>query len=806
MNVWPRARVRFVTLVIALTVVAIAINVPGFVMHARHVYGINGIVLSGNRVVGLLKRGGAPNQFRVGDVVLLDQVPIGDRYEIGQFSRLGPITKTVRIPVLRNGRPVTVLENFVYEPRLLGDAPLDVTIDLIEKTSTLLLALVGAALLLLRPSPVSWTFFFYTAGLAVWDGPMFWTFLPAIPYMIVSWVAIIYASLAPIMFALFALRLTDILKPAARLVAERIVVAVGLAYLIFPAIETVLVFTKPVGEFYYTVSFAFAIALLAGATAVFIVAALRTARTGKGVPVAASLCFAGAGLTLLLHLFTGLFLNFDSALLNTILPVFEASLYFPLSLAGIFIIVRSRTIDIKLTISRTAAFAFLSYAVIAVIVAANWTFARHLADYSFLIPLQLIFAVWLGYRLSGLGDLSRTFSLATSEATAARLSGDLTTEQQLLSKALAAAELTRKATLVAEVRARMAFSAWLDGDEYRRDTNLQALEAAIGATRSRGLRFYLAAARNQLDEIEPSDSDLAEWVARGYLIASTKAKDAAESLLLAREAKHAAEQSGQHFLTALALIANAELNPSASVEKMRERAEELARELASEPFRNLVRAYFEGSENLGVLEPFVRRFKPSVHAPPVLEVAFSRAEVRVSNVPVALREAERALLFAIAYRPGPVSSDALADELWPDRDGDVAKNALRVCMHRLRRALGPIECVLRRENGYALRTDAAVDLHEMPKVHRSVALPLTPNQRSRMVAVFETLQATEDLRAAAGSWFSRYAYDIQTRYNAYALTLCRDALRRGAPDEALGFVRTVLKSDPQRSRGLRTPK
>jgi Transcriptional regulatory protein, C terminal len=477
------------------------------------------------------------------------------------------------------------------------------------------------------------------------------------------------------------------------------------------------------------------------------------------------------------------------------LPLFEASLYFPLSIAGAFIIVRNRTLDPKLSVSRAAIFVALGYAVIAVVVAANWVFARRLADISFLIPLELMFAVWLGYRLSGLRELSRTFALATTEATRARLRGDAASEQQLLAKALVAAELTRKQSLIAEVRARMAFGAWLDGDQKRCEEQLAALETAIGSAPSRGLQFFLAGARNQLRDREPARTDLSEWVSRGCLMAGAASPDAAEALLLARQAARTAERGDQPLLALLALIAKCELTPPAT-SQLRDQAFELARELGSEPFQHVVRAYFDGSPDIGILEPFVRRFKPSVEEPMPLEVAFLRVEVRVSHAPIALREAERALLFAIAYRASAVSSDALADELWPDRDGDAAKNALRVCMHRLRRALGTEQCILRNNDGYMLRPDAAVDLHEMPQLARSVPLPLTPSQRSRLLAAFEQLRTTEGRRAAAGDWFSRYAHDIDARYHAYGLTLCRDALRRGAPDEALAFLQPILERDP----------
>ena len=51
---------------------------------------------------------------------------------------------------------------------------------------------------------------------------------------------------------------------------------------------------------------------------------------------------------------------------------------------------------------------------------------------------------------------------------------------------------------------------------------------------------------------------------------------------------------------------------------------------------------------------------------------FLTAQVLRNGAPLALREGERALLFALGRREGLVPAIALADALWPELDGDAA--------------------------------------------------------------------------------------------------------------------------------------
>jgi hypothetical protein len=796
---WPDATWRNAAAVLAITAVALAVSLPNFILDFCDLYGDGGVSLDGMRVVSVARDRRVPSAFKIGDVIQPEKVPLNERFEGSIFERFGPVGPVFWTPIVRNGRAMTVPITFENHPD--PNLTRDIAIDAVHKTLDLLLALLGAALAILRPTRISWAFFFYTAGVAGLEVPEFWSFLPSIAYTCVACIWFCCMIAASAAFCIFALRVGGAFKPRTQRLLERAVVTAIVPIVALVAFRIVLLYTKPsVFDDLVSVCETGLAVILAFGIAVFVWGTVRKIRTGMGLPVIGSLCFAAAGLALL----TNMVLNeslFDlpengSIPLLPFIPLYDAALYFPLSLAGAYVMIRSRTLDVRLTVSRAAAFAGLCYAVVAIVVALNWGFAERVVDVQFLLPLELLLAVWLGYRLSGLHDIARTQALATSEAAAARLRGNLSEEKALFAKAFAVAELSRKTNLVAEVRARMAFSAWLDGDQSCLAENLEALATLIGTAPARGLQLFLAAARHRSNELVPSASDLAEWVCRAHLMSSANAADTCAALLFAREAAQAADQSGQPFLQLLALIAISELAPSVR-DTYVARLRELASESGSAALRDSVRAYEEGADDaLGMLSPFIVKFRPAPAVKvPALEVRFLTAEVRVAGVAVELREAERALLFAIAHRSGPVSSDTLADELWPERDGDAAKNALRVCLHRLRRGLGSPDSIIRSGSGYALSPHSVVDLHELPVIPRSYDASLTASQRASYLAALERLHATESARLAAGRWFDGYAIELKKRFEMMTRYLARDASRRHAPGDVLEFLQPFLQSD-----------
>ncbi len=87
-----------------------------------------------------------------------------------------------------------------------------------------------------------------------------------------------------------------------------------------------------------------------------------------------------------------------------------------------------------------------------------------------------------------------------------------------------------------------------------------------------------------------------------------------------------------------------------------------------------------------------------------------RFEVRIDGAPLApSRKESRRLLellrLLVAHGATPLMQDAVADQLWPDADGDAARNALDNALHRLRKLLGSEDCILVRHGALVLNRE-----------------------------------------------------------------------------------------------------
>jgi LuxR family transcriptional regulator, maltose regulon positive regulatory protein len=87
--------------------------------------------------------------------------------------------------------------------------------------------------------------------------------------------------------------------------------------------------------------------------------------------------------------------------------------------------------------------------------------------------------------------------------------------------------------------------------------------------------------------------------------------------------------------------------------------------------------------------------------------AFGGLQVEVGGAPMASsRKESRRLLELLgvlaAHGNAPVPQDQIADALWPDADGDAARNALDNALHRLRKALGGDDRIVLRQGTLAL--------------------------------------------------------------------------------------------------------
>ena len=92
---------------------------------------------------------------------------------------------------------------------------------------------------------------------------------------------------------------------------------------------------------------------------------------------------------------------------------------------------------------------------------------------------------------------------------------------------------------------------------------------------------------------------------------------------------------------------------------------------------------------------------------PVRIRAFGPLQVQVDGAPLpSSRKESRRLLELLrllaAHSHAPVMQDRIADALWPDANGDAARNALDNLLHRLRKALGGDDRIVLRQGALAL--------------------------------------------------------------------------------------------------------
>ncbi len=442
-------------------------------------------------------------------------------------------------------------------------------------------------------------------------------------------------------------------------------------------------------------------------------------------------------------------------------------------------------------------YATLAGAVLALFAVINIAFSKWVYYVAVVIPIEIAVAVLLGYRFSGLADVASALALADVDAPAARLRGRRAEEREILARALDRAERTRRAAVVTEVRARAAFSAWLAGEDEEFARHIAGMQSSAGSGDLRGLGFFLRATQHEADALEPARGDLPEWVARGYLVACGSTDDASAAAEYAGSAVIAADAGAIPEPQVLARIARAEFAPEER-RALYASAAEFAASSGSLPLQKAVHALQHDARDAGILTPFISRLRAPREGVPALDVRFLTAQVLRSGAPVALRESERALLFALAHREGLVPAVALADALWPELDGDQAAGAFRVCLHRLRRGLGDSRSVVRTNRGCRLQTEATADLWKIREtVNRARSdEAFGREERLALLDAYAALRANRAAWSSQPAWFAPYEAELSELMRDAARLLAQHALTRADATKALEFARAMIEDDP----------
>ena len=381
-------------------------------------------------------------------------------------------------------------------------------------------------------------------------------------------------------------------------------------------------------------------------------------------------------------------------------------------------------------------------------------------------------------------------------ADVARVRGEVAVARQFIDRALEAARRSGLYNFVAQDLAEGAFGAWIFGDSAGFARYSAELEDAVLRNGVRGFAYFSAVSRGRSEE--PGDADLLRWVACGRIIAAANATERRLALRYAKGAVTAAQQYRSPFIETLAYVTLAVFEDEHFEEHM---AKALARaqRCESEPLHAAVYAIAERRAEYGMLDAFMGRLqRERIEHVPMLEVSLTAGSVRSAGREVSLSERELALLVALSLRRETVPRARLADLLWPELDEYAARNALSVCLHRLRHHLGNERSIVRSKDGYALNDDVRVDLWEIERT--VIALRSRPAlsdiERRRLSAVYEKLRQRRPDRMAHWEWFEATERHISELRLEAAHRLAGDALSHGNPRRALELAEEMIGYDP----------
>ncbi|MDP9111883.1 MAG: hypothetical protein M3M96_09655 [Candidatus Eremiobacteraeota bacterium] len=135
--------------------------------------------------------------------------------------------------------------------------------------------------------------------------------------------------------------------------------------------------------------------------------------------------------------------------------------------------------------------------------------------------------------------------------------------------------------------------------------------------------------------------------------------------------------------------------------------------------------------------------------------------------------------------------------LWPDLEEFAARNALSVCLHRLRQHLGRNDLVVRDGDGYSLHAECSVDLWEIDRVLNAVRLRdhLNDATRTSLFSIWKRLREGRPSRMQRWEWFEPTERRLAELRVEIAHRLASDALERGETRSALELASDIIEYD-----------
>ena len=393
-------------------------------------------------------------------------------------------------------------------------------------------------------------------------------------------------------------------------------------------------------------------------------------------------------------------------------------------------------------------------------------------------------------------DVVASTMLLALGADIARAQGARAVEFQFLERSLERARASKLENFLAPPLAECVISAWLAGDQERFTREALELQALVERCGVQAFAFLAKIAGGH--SARPGKADLPKYTSYAWMMAAASASDPIEAMRAAHFALEAAERSAMPFVQTLAALAGALLDEVTFDENMTI-AQSSAARCQSPALQRAVAAIAQRDDDAGMLQQFALRFsreRSGREAP--LHIGVASGSVTVSGRLVSLSDRELELLVALTLRREPTPRTRVAAMLWPDLEEDAARNALSVCLHRLRKNLGRDDLVVREGDGYRLHASALVDLWEIDRVLATQRQreSLGEADRSALWRVWTQLRDGRPERVARWEWFAPTERRLDEVRVEVAQRLGADALKRGDARSALEFAADVIAYDP----------
>ncbi|MDB5043504.1 MAG: signal transduction response regulator [Candidatus Eremiobacteraeota bacterium] len=377
----------------------------------------------------------------------------------------------------------------------------------------------------------------------------------------------------------------------------------------------------------------------------------------------------------------------------------------------------------------------------------------------------------------------------------ARLRGERDAERREIDEACKIVSAVGLRNYVARCTAEAAIGAWLAGEDHLVSRLAADLDELVEQDGVFALGFLAAMLRGR--EREPRAADLMIYVCFGHLIAAAHAPPGATRQGSLAGAREVAERFSAPYTIVLTNLALATAAEAPDQERLFVRAREAAAQIDDAP--ELLAAVDDAARGGtgGFLAPFLARYRNEDSAGDALDavrICFADGRVLRAGAEVKLGRVPEALLFALAEDPRGLSVAALLERFWDDVDPDAARNALKVTLWRLRKALGHV--TIRAGDGVLL-TGVTVDMWDAQRAYRSALDAGDPSRREALLREAHALwEGERPAYFAQWEWFDPIARRIGERRAEVAALLARIALESGRPDDARRLGEKIAAYDP----------